>query len=213
MKHFLTLCRLVAALSVAAIFGSSALAVGIAGQGTWESTLQARDFDGNGTTDGFYDTKLNITWLDLDVGLKTWSQANAWIDALNANGGLYGYTNWRLPTTRADATVGYDVPASSSEWASLYYDTLGNRSSKTGAGLTNTGSFQHLKSVIYFSGTQYNDTLAWGFATSHGYQNQYTKTTPFYVMAVLSPAPEPETYAMLLAGLALMGSIARRRKV
>lgn len=28
----------------------------------------------------------------------------------------------------------------------------------------------------------------------------------------LSPAPEPETYAMLLAGLGLIGSVARRRK-
>lgn len=29
----------------------------------------------------------------------------------------------------------------------------------------------------------------------------------------LAPVPEPETYAMLLAGLGLMGTIARRRKV
>jgi len=32
------------------------------------------------------------------------------------------------------------------------------------------------------------------------------------MLFVLSPIPEPETYAMLLAGLGLMGFIARRRK-
>jgi hypothetical protein len=32
------------------------------------------------------------------------------------------------------------------------------------------------------------------------------------VAAVLTPVPEPETYAMMLAGLGLMGFIARRRK-
>jgi hypothetical protein len=29
----------------------------------------------------------------------------------------------------------------------------------------------------------------------------------------VSPVPEPETYAMLLAGLGLVGAMARRRKV
>lgn len=38
--------------------------VGIPGQGTWETTLQARDFDGNmNTVEAYYDTVLNITWL------------------------------------------------------------------------------------------------------------------------------------------------------
>jgi hypothetical protein len=31
-------------------------------------------------------------------------------------------------------------------------------------------------------------------------------------LAVFAPVPEPETYAMLLAGLTLMGFIARRRR-
>jgi hypothetical protein len=36
-------------------------------------------------------------------------------------------------------------------------------------------------------------------------------TTGFFAMAV-APIPEPETYAMLLAGLGLIGFMARRRK-
>lgn len=38
-------------------------AVPIHGQGTWETTLQARDFNGDNVADGFYDTVLNIVWL------------------------------------------------------------------------------------------------------------------------------------------------------
>jgi hypothetical protein len=36
--------------------------------------------------------------------------------------------------------------------------------------------------------------------------------TDAYYSATLAPVPEPETYAMLLAGLGLIGTIARRRK-
>lgn len=36
----------------------------ISGQGTWESTLQARDLDGNlSTVEAYYDTQLGITWM------------------------------------------------------------------------------------------------------------------------------------------------------
>ena len=39
-------------------------AVGVSGQGTWETTLQARDFDRNtATIEGYYHTVLGITWL------------------------------------------------------------------------------------------------------------------------------------------------------
>jgi PEP-CTERM motif len=33
-----------------------------------------------------------------------------------------------------------------------------------------------------------------------------------YYISAVTPVPEPETYAMMLAGLGLMGTIARRRK-
>ncbi|WP_292996568.1 FxDxF family PEP-CTERM protein [Nitrosomonas sp.] len=35
----------------------------------------------------------------------------------------------------------------------------------------------------------------------------------FLTSAILTPVPEPETYAMLLAGLGLLGFVVRRRKV
>jgi hypothetical protein len=42
----------------------SAQAVGVSGQGTWETTLQGRDLDGNAATyEAYYYTTLDITWL------------------------------------------------------------------------------------------------------------------------------------------------------
>ena len=35
---------------------------------------------------------------------------------------------------------------------------------------------------------------------------------PTYVTSQVAPVPEPETYAMMLAGLGLLGVMARRRK-
>lgn len=42
--------------------------------------------------------------------------------------------------------------------------------------------------------------------------NTTTKTSSAFLLASVSPIPEPETYAMLLAGLGLMGWVVRRRK-
>ena len=77
-------------------------------QGTWETTLQGRDLDGDITDfEGWYDNVLDITWLaDAsyietsgydDDGWVQWDDALAWIAHLNATA-LYGYTGWRLPT-------------------------------------------------------------------------------------------------------------------
>lgn len=41
------------------------------------------------------------------------------------------------------------------------------------------------------------------------FSNEVSKTTSLYS---ISPVPEPETYAMFLAGLGIMGAVARRRK-
>ena len=57
--------------------------------------------------------------------------------------------------------MGYNVAGSSSEMAHLFYVTLGNASSRytngttrtVGVGLTNTGSFQNLRSYPYWMGT------------------------------------------------------------
>ena len=75
----------------------AAQSVPITGQGTWESTLQGRDLNGDGIFDAYYDTTLDITWLaDANAAgtTMTWANANAWAAALDVN----GVTGWRLPT-------------------------------------------------------------------------------------------------------------------
>jgi hypothetical protein len=50
------------------------------------------------------------------------------------------------------------------------------------------------------------------FSCSGGYTPTDEPWTPAEQVALSTPVPEPETYAMMLAGLALMGFMARRRK-
>lgn len=142
--------NLLAALSLcAAVVPNLATAIAVSGQGTWESTLQGRDLDGNlATFEAYYDTVLNITWLadanyantsgyDSD-GYMTWSTAVAWATSLNPYGS--GITGWRLPTTvdvgNDGATYGsygiyqavdygYNI-TSHSEMSYMFYETLGN---------------------------------------------------------------------------------------
>lgn len=90
---------------ILAVGSSAALAVPIPGQGTWQSTLQGRDLDGNAATfEAYYDTVLNVSWLadanfamtsgyDAD-GLMTWNEADTWASNLS----VFGVTGWRLPS-------------------------------------------------------------------------------------------------------------------
>src|SRR3989344_3407437 len=84
-------------------------AAAVSGQGTWESTLQGRDLDGNlATAEAYYDTALNITWLananagagsiydngtSTTDGRMTWANARAWAISLNPYGS--SITGWR----------------------------------------------------------------------------------------------------------------------
>ena len=168
------------------VASGAAQAVSISGQGTWESTLQGRDLDGNlATFEAYYDTSLNITWLananyaqtsgyDAD-GLMNWFAANAWAASLNPFGS--GITGWRLPTTvdvgNNGATYtnayqgvdyGYNI-TTHSEMSHMFYVTLGNTAyydtsgvptGCTGTCLTNTGSFSDLQSDGYWSATEFH---------------------------------------------------------
>ena len=57
-----------------------AQAAAVPGQGTWETTLKARDINGDHVIDAYYDTALNITWLANwnANGRRVWDDANAW---------------------------------------------------------------------------------------------------------------------------------------
>lgn len=178
-------CRQGKAILVAALvaLGGSSVVVAapISGQGTWESTLQGRDLDGNAATfEAYYDTSLDITWLadanfaqtsgyDAD-GLMNWANANAWAEGLN----IGGVTGWRLPTTVdvgndgptytnlfQGVDYGYNITAHS-EMTYMYYVTLGNLAfydtsgTPTGCApycVSNTGLFSGVQPNFYWSST------------------------------------------------------------
>jgi hypothetical protein len=147
-------------------FAANTQAAPISGQGTWETTLQNRDINGDGIVDAFYDTALNVTWLrdanasgngktDLfgrQLGRLNWDAANTWATTLN----VYGTTGWRLPTTNDTGTPGCDFAFSgtdcgynvqtttgnvvNSELAHLYYVTLGNLTDRNASGQAQTGA-------------------------------------------------------------------------
>ncbi len=159
-------------------------AAGVPGQGTWETTLKARDLTGDGVTDAFYDTVLDVTWLrdTTASGAKDWNAASAWVAGLAVG----GYSGWRLPTMIDTGSVGcnftftggtdcgFNVQTISadgrtvySEMAHLWYDTLGNKAfcapgdglcnpgnPQPGSGLTNTGDFINLQPNGYWYGLQ-----------------------------------------------------------
>lgn len=131
------------------------------------------------------------------------------------------------------AECGYNVDPASSEMAHLYFTELGNLSYRTASGavsgayaggtnpsstLDNTGPFTNFQSSFYWSGTEYasDTTAAWAFVSSDGYQAMNSKEHGgFFALAVrpgdVAAVPEAETYALMLAGLGLIGWRARRR--
>lgn len=171
------------ALSLTALMVNTVNAASISGQGTWESTLQGRDLDGNlSTFEAYYDTALNITWLadanhaktsgfDAD-GLMYWTTANTW--AANLNPYNSGITGWRLPTVTdtgvpgcdysetGGTDCGYNVDTATSEMVHMFYSTLGNKGyyDTLGVapqgywGLTNSGAFSNIIAYNYWSATQ-----------------------------------------------------------
>ncbi len=231
----LSLLALVGALWAAT---PSAQAVGVPGQGTWETTLQARDINGDSVVDAYYDTALDITWLaDWNAnGEMNWNTATAWSAGLD----VHGVTGWRLPRTTdtgprgcdfsfAGTDCGYNVDPASSEMAHMFYVTLGNKAicppggdtascagaPQPGWGLTNTADFVNLRPSIYWSGTESIAIAnAWLFNSSTGVQNALDKRfDSFNAVAVragdVAAVPEPQAWAMLLLGLGA-GAVAVR---
>lgn len=178
------------------------------------------------------DTDLNLTWLaDANLaatntfgvsgintnGSMTWTVAQSWIGAMNATNYL-SFNDWRLFIS--DTCVGYNCTGS--EMGHLFYNELGGVAGNSilTTHNTNLDLFQNVQSKGYWSGTEYAPNplgASWSFYTNYGGQGASGKHNGLFAWAVrpgqvVSAVPEPETYAMLLAGLGLMGFLARRRK-
>ena len=192
----LSLTPKLVALVITLFAASFIYAAPISGQGTWQSTLQARDLNGDGVTDAFYDTALNITWArDANAnGAMTWAAANTWASGYS----IGSITNWRLPTMIDTGAPGCSPAASIaggtdcgfspqtrsggitySELAHLYYTTLGDLPACTPGltacvtlanhGLINSGDFLNFQLGRYWIGLDFigpPTNRAWVFTTA-----------------------------------------------
>ena len=121
------------------------------------------------------------------------------------------------------------VNATASQLAYLYYNELGNLAlyntsgaTQSGWGLAHTAPFSNIQSGAYWFSPEYdggtltntpgNKQWAVLFMETNGAQGFGPKSA-FYYSTAVAAVPEPETYAMMLIGLGLMGSIARRKKL
>lgn len=198
--------------------------------GTAQAALQGRDLNGNPATfEAYYDTDVDITWLaNANVnGLMTWADANSWAANLSIvdNVNNITYDDWRLPIT-----VQPDLACSSQFGGDSFgYGCIGSEMGNIGNSLNElllTGDWSQVQAFVntiqefgnaYWTATEYarDTSQAWGFDMYEGYQGWASKTSLNYAWAVspgdVAAVPEAETYALMLAGLGLIGCRARRR--
>ncbi|WP_310446319.1 PEP-CTERM sorting domain-containing protein [Thiobacillus sp.] len=205
--------------------------------GAAQAALQGRNMDANALTfEAYYDTDLNITWLanaNLN-GLMDWAAANTWAANLSFYNPLTNqtYADWRLPTTlQPDASCGtqsggdsYGYNCTGSEMGHLFYSELGGTAGQSilTSADPDVAKFTNLQANFYWSATEYAPGigLAWGFYFDGGYQDvgdtSYNWFSDFHALAVspgdVAAVPEADTWAMLLAGLTLVGAATRRRR-
>ncbi len=167
-----------------------------------------------------------------------WGGAKGWAEQLNVNG-ITGWRLPDVKPVNGssfDYSFSFDgstdeafnITSTQSELAHLYHVTLGNKSYfdasgnyQPDVGLQNSGPFNHVSFGGYWSGEDWRGPdvdappSAWQFDIYNGRQHAQDSTTYGYAWAVRSgdvaAVPEPQTYALVLAGLAA-ALVARKRR-
>ena len=163
---------------------------------TYDSTTNATIF---GTA-----AKIALT---LDNGnASSANQTYSWNDiigvSVQAVGGTYSDT-WTNIYRSTDASV-FLTTELSGTFGALYFGS-GPDEYVNGSSTFTLGQYNQLGSGSY-------TTLALTFTDVNNSAYIYRDIQTIATLVTLAPVPEPETYAMLLAGLGLLGLTARRRR-
>ena len=149
------------------------------------------------------------------------------------NGSTWNYKE----ASNGSTDAGYNITSPQSELSYMYYVNLGRKGMYSPAGdyqpdfgvfgygttvgQADVSPVKNLQSDVYWSGTAYAPSqagYAWGFVTYDGYQNYGfdSQRNYFYAWAVrpgdVAAVPEPETYALMLAGVGMLAGMAKRRR-
>lgn len=189
-----------------------------------------------------YDDVLNITWTRQagDGVERNWVNANAWAAGFFINDPTYGLIDdWRLPYASVSAPNGGvgpitmpdgqactgaggadEVACRDNEMAYMFYYNLDGTYHIGETGTQTAVGGEELTGILhdYWSGTEFDSSRAWYFLFSLGDQRNVGKSDLNDAWAVrpgdvAAAIPEPEIYAMMLAGLGLIGWVGRRRKL
>ena len=205
---------------------SALLGLGLAllASGSAQAALHDR---GNGM---IYDDIQDITWLaDANYAATVFAQtggASGDFDGLMQqsiastfayNLEYAGYTDWRLPSATPGCAM---YGCTDSEMAHLFYVDLGGvaKSSILNSTDPDMALFSNIKSYGYWTSTMFSPITSnsYDFIFDDGSQRFAPRSQPFYAFMVrdgdVAAIPEPETYALMLAGLGLVGFAAKRRK-
>lgn len=196
-------------------------------------TLEARDINLDGTIDAYYDSVQNLTWLaDATFaasqgvvspygvpGAMSLSQSQSFVAQLD----VYSVTGWRLPVSfvpdlpalcnggRGDVGACTGLIRLDSELSRLYDQVGLNNPFQNSANAFWTGNTY---TPVQGGDHLYVQYFGFGGAGYRGVTDE-TEVPLLQAWAVhdgyVAAVPEPSTYAMMLAGLAVVCGVARRR--
>jgi hypothetical protein len=148
----------------------------------------------------------NGPWLNTEASTSKWLTPTAG-EAQNFDPSSDGTYSWTLSFN----LTGYD-PASASfagRWAADNYGVVKLNGTQIGS----AGGFANWSSFAANSGFNAGvNTLEFLVTNTRLASGNPTGLRVEYLSSSVAAVPEPETYAMLMAGLGLLGAVARRRK-